>query len=345
MGPLIPDAGPRGARLARRLRGMALEWLGFVALTLTFPLLLVVAGAVDLVLWIASRKPWVAVRLLAFLWWFLLGSLRGELGLARLWIASGGRDTPARRRGVYRLRQRWMGDLFDGVRRLFGLRLEVEGLEDVAPGPVLILMRHASIIDNTMPDALIGRAHGLGLRFVLKRELQMIPPFDIGGRWVPTIFVRRGSGDTARELDDLRLLGRDLTPEEGILLYPEGTRHTPAKLRRAQEIVAERQPHVAPLANRLRNVLPPRLGGALALLEETRGTDVVFCGHVGFDGFQYVSDVWAGRLVGTTIRVRFWRHAAGTIPAGEQALTEWLYAQWQVLDDWVGAQRAGDGGA
>jgi 1-acyl-sn-glycerol-3-phosphate acyltransferase len=315
---------------------MAIEWALFIVVTLTFPVLALVAGAVDLVRWIASRKPFVAVRFLAFLWWYLLGSIRGELGLARLWIASRGRDTPARRRGVYRLRQQWMGGLLDGVRRLFGLRLEVDGLEEVAPGPVLILMRHTSIIDNTLPDAIIGRAHGLGLRFVLKRELQMIPPIDIGGRWVPTSFVRRASGDTARELEDLRLIGRDLSPEEGIILYPEGTRHTPEKLRRAQKIVAERQPHVAPLANRLRNVLPPRLGGALALLREARGIDVVFCGHVGFDGFEHVSDIWAGGLVGTTVRVRFWRHAADTVPVGEQALTEWLYEQWQALDDWVG---------
>ena len=32
----------------------------------------------------------------------------------------------------------------------------------MAPGPVLIMMRHASIIDNTIPDTVVGRAHGLG---------------------------------------------------------------------------------------------------------------------------------------------------------------------------------------
>jgi 1-acyl-sn-glycerol-3-phosphate acyltransferase len=74
---------------------------------------------------------------------------------------------------------------------LFGLRFEVEGLDLAGPGPVLILSHHASIIDNTLPDANVGRAHELGLRFVLKRELQMLPTIDIGGRWVPTVFVRR----------------------------------------------------------------------------------------------------------------------------------------------------------
>ena len=175
------------------------------------------------------------------------------------------------------------------------------------PGPVVIMIRHASIIDNLLPDSLIAREHGLGLRYVIKRELQMIPTIDIAGRWVPTNFVRRASGDTEGEVERLRLLAHDLGPDEGILIYPEGTRHTVAKLPRAKEKIAASQPDIAPLADRLQNLLPPRLGGPLALLEEAEGIDVVFCAHVGFDGFEKVSDVWSGALVGETIRVRFWR--------------------------------------
>src|SRR5260370_837562 len=183
MGPLLPDDGPRGARLRRRARGIAIEGVAFVALTLLFPLLLLAAVAVDLVLWVIRRK---------------------------------------------------------------------------------------SIIDNALPDAVLGRAHDLGLRFVIKRELRALPTIDIGGRWVPTNFVRRRSGDTEGELEKLRTLAIDLQPDEGILIYPEGTRCTAEKLAHAQAIIAERQPEVGPLAARLRHVLPPRLGGTLALLEATR---------------------------------------------------------------------------
>ncbi len=186
----------------------------------------------------------------------------------------------------------------------------------MAPGPVLILMRHASIIDNAMPDAVLGREHDIGLRFILKRELRMLATIDIGGGWVPTAFVARGSGDTERELETLRTLAIDLEPQEGILLYPEGTRHTDKKLARAQEIIRERLPEIAPLADQLHHTLPPRLGGALTLLDATRGTDVVFCGHVGLDGFEYISDIWGGGLVGGTVRVKLWRHAASSIPEG-----------------------------
>jgi len=343
VGPIFPDGGPRGARLARRARGIAIETGLLVLVALTLPLLLLAAAAVDLVLWVLRRKPWMAVRLVLMALWFLAGELRGITTLGLIWLASAGRDTRTRRRRVYRLRQRWCGGHLAGVRRLFGLRFEIEDLELASPGPVLVLIRHASIIDNTLPDAIIGAAHDLGLRFVIKRELETIPTIDVGGRWVPTVFVRRGSGDTDRELAQIRRLGEQLDPDEGLAIYPEGTRHTDAKLLRAKEILAERQPHLAPLAAGLRHVLPPRLGGPIALLDATRGTDVVVCGHVGLDGFEYISDIWRGGLVGTTVRVKLWRHAAAEVPADPDELVRWLYARWQELDDWVGAQKAREG--
>ncbi|MEA2448270.1 MAG: hypothetical protein QOG63_202, partial [Thermoleophilaceae bacterium] len=199
--------------------------------------------------------------------------------------------------------------------------------------------RHASIIDGVLPDAFIGHAHGLGLRFVIKRELEMLPTMDIGGRWVPTIFVRRQSADAAGEVAAVRRLARDLGDDEAVLIYPEGTRYTPEKLARAQALIAERQPAVAPLAARLRHVLPPRLGGPLALLDESPGTDVVVFGHVGLDGFEHIRDVWRGGLVGTTVRLRFRRHPASSVPATEAERAEWLYERWLELDRWVGEQR------
>jgi 1-acyl-sn-glycerol-3-phosphate acyltransferase len=342
-GPLFPDDGPLGARVQRRAKGLGVELGGFVVLTLLFPFAIAAAAAVDLVLWLVRRKPWMAVRLVAFAWWFLLAELRGLLALAVIYATTGGplgRGSKRRRRLVYDLRIHWCRSHLAGIGKLFGVTIETEGLDEAGPGPVLIFIRHASIIDNTLPDALVGHAHGLGLRFVLKRELEMLPVFDIGARWVPTVFVRRGSGDTAAEVERLRRLPRDLGPGEAILVYPEGTRHTDAKLARAKEVVAERQPHLAERAAKLRNVLPPRLGGPLALLEEAAGTDVVFCAHVGLDGFELISDIWRGGLVGQTIRAKFWRVPAAEIPTDESERVAWLYDHWQRVDDWVGEQKA-----
>ena len=340
-GPLIADDSSHASRAARRLRGITVEVVLLVLVTALAPVLLAGAGAVDAALWLRRRKPWMAVRLLAMLWWFLVGELYGLLGLLAIWVVSAGRDSTRRREAVFRLKRRWLGSHLAGIRVLFKLKFESEGLELAGPGPVLVMIRHASIIDNALPDAIIGRAHGLGFRFVIKRELQMLPTIDIGGRWVPTLFVRRASGDTAAELDRMRALTENMSSRDGLLIYPEGTRCTPEKLARAKQTIARRQPEIAPLAERLRNLLPPRLGGTTLLLEEARGADVVVFGHVGLDGFEHVSDIWDGGLVGTTVRMKFWRYPAAEVPVERDELVTWLYRRWQDLDDWVGEVRAG----
>jgi 1-acyl-sn-glycerol-3-phosphate acyltransferase len=323
------------------VRGITVEVSSFILVTLLSPPLLLCGAAVDGALWLRRRKPWMAVRLLAMLWWFLAGELCALLGLLGIWALSGGRDSPRRRARVYRLKRRWLGSHLAGIRALFGLRFEVEGLELAGPGPALVMIRHASIIDNALPDAIVGRAHGLGFRFIIKRELQMLPTIDIGGRWVPTLFVRRASGDTPAEIERMRALTIDMSSSDGLLIYPEGTRFTPEKLARAKEIIAERQPEIAPLAARLRNVLPPRLGGTVELLESARDADVVIFGHVGLDGFEHISDIWSGGLVGTTVRLKFWRFPATEVPRDRDELVAWLYARWQELDDWIGKIRSG----
>lgn len=341
-GPLFPDQGPLGSRIKRRLIGGTAEVLGFVLLTVLSPLLMIVAALVDLTLWVKRRKPWVSVRLVPAIWWFLFGEMKAGLKLILIYVFTGGpfgTGSIRRRRWVYVLRIAWARNHLGAIKFLFGLKFDVEGEECTAPGPYILMIRHASIIDNLLPDVLIGKKRGIGVRFVIKREIQALTPIDIGGRWIPTVFIRRGSLDPQTEIAAVRSLTHDMSPGEIVGIYPEGTRPTPAKIARAQEIIAERQPEIATLAARLNHLLPPRLGGPLALLDEAAaGTDVVFCAHTGFDGLRSVGDIWAGDLVGKTIRVRFWRVAASEIPADEAARTEWLFDRWQILDDWVGEQ-------
>jgi hypothetical protein len=94
------------------------------------------------------------------------------------------------------------------------------------------------------------------------------------------------------------------------------------------------------LAARLQHLLPPRLGGTLLLLESARDADVVLFGHVGLDGFEYVSDIWSGGLVGSTVHLKFWRFAAADVPSERDQLIAWVYERWQELDNWVGEMRS-----
>lgn len=341
-GPLFPDQGPLGNRIKRRLIGGTAEILGFILLTVLSPLLIVLALLVDLALWIRSRRPFVTIRMVAVIWWFLFGEIKAYLKLILIYATTGGpwgRGSIRRRRIVFELRIAWVRNHLIAIRILFGLNFVLEGEENTAPGGYIFMPRHVSILDNLIGDAFVGHPHGIGVRYVIKQEIQALTPIDIGGRWIPTVFVKRGSIDPVTEIAAVRALTHDMSQGEIMAIYPEGTRPTPKKIKRAQEVIADRQPEIAPLAARLNHLLPPRLGGPLAVLDEAgAGTDVVFCGHVGFEGIRTVRDVWIGALVGREIRIRFWRYDGSSIPTGEAERTEWLYERWQMMDDWVGEQ-------
>ena len=336
-GPLFPDEGPLSDRLIRRVRSIGLETLLFVLITVASPLLVPAAAIVDAARFVTGRRQWMALRLLAMAWWFLLGEMRAYATAAAIALFSRyGSDR--RRRWSYSLRVRWMAGHVAGLRAIMGLKFEIEGLEESGPGPVVIFMRHASIIDNSLPDALAARAHGMGLRYVIKRELESLGAIDIVARWIPTYLAARDSKDTDADVAAVRKLTENFGPDtrEGILIYPEGTRFTAERLARAKTVIAERQPENAERANRLQHILPPKLGGPIAVLEETAPCDVVFCGHAGFDGLRTVGDIWRGKLVGNTIHVRFQRFPASDVPAGREEKVAWLYERWQEVDDWVG---------
>jgi 1-acyl-sn-glycerol-3-phosphate acyltransferase len=340
---LVPPDDQPGVRRRRILRGLVREVGGLALLTVLFPLLIVAAAAVDLALWLRRRKPWMAVRLLVLVWWFLLCEVRGLLGVLRTWVLSGGpfaRDTDARRRRVYRLQVDWATRNLACVRRLWRLRFEVDGQELVGSGPVIVLYRHASIIDNALPAELISKACGIDLRYVLKDDLQSLPTLDLGARWVPTCFVHRASADPAREIERVRMLAHDLTRErDGVLIFPEGTRGTPAKLAalKGREDIGDEA--LRERIAQLRVLLPPRTGGPLAVLDEAPHAAVVVCGHTGLEGFNTTRTLWGGELVDATIRVRFWRHERSELPDDPEELAEWLFDRWQQLDDWTAGVR------
>ena len=176
---------------------------------------------------------------------------------------------------------------------------------------------------------------------MIKRELQAIPTIDIGGRWCPTFFVRRGSGDTAGESAALRSLLDGIGDGESVLIYPEGTRATAKKIARAKEIIAERQPEVSPLADRLQNVLPPRLGGPLELLDEAAGGGSTSSSAATSASTASSTSATSGPAASSGRRSRCASGAApqAEIPTTEQERIEWLYEHWQELDEWVGEKR------
>jgi 1-acyl-sn-glycerol-3-phosphate acyltransferase len=302
-----------------------------------YPLLLAAALAVDLV----RRDRLALARLATFAAVYLLAELAGLAASFALWLAGGtwcGADRERFLAWNFRLQRLWARSLLAATQRVFALRLVVEGGGEAARGPLLVFPRHTSLADVLLPAVLLGDRQRLRLRWVLKRELLADPCLDVVGSRLPNVFVDRSALRSEREIAAVTRLGEGLGPRDGVLIYPEGTRFTPERLRRA---IARLEPARRGRLEGLRHLLPPRAGGATALLAAAPDADVLVLGHVGLEGLSHVRDLLSGALVGRSVRVRSWRHAAASVPREREAALAWLDARWRELDAWVDARLRG----
>lgn len=319
---------------ARRLVTIPTLYLFWFLMLGLLPLLLPVALVIDLVRALRGQKP-TAWRLLAFVVVYLTAEALTLIGCLGIWIGSGfGTNRPRLLDWTYALQRGWANALWDTACAVFDLRVSVSGDELATPGPLVVFSRHASIVDNILPFQVFARQHHFDLRYVIKKELVLDPAMDIAGHWLPNHFVERGGSDSDRELAALRRLATGLGEKEGVVIFPEGTRFTESKQRRILGILEKRNPRFFEKARRLRHVLPPRPGGAIAILEAAMA-DVALVAHHGLDGFASIGDIWSAGMVGKHVLVRISRIPYETIPSGRNERIDWLFRLWSEMDDWL----------
>jgi 1-acyl-sn-glycerol-3-phosphate acyltransferase len=322
------------SRRALTISCCLLIWLLLMA---AFPLLVIAGAIIDL-----SRGGgvWIITRCVLFFPFYFCCEVIGIVASLVIWLASGVWAGASRERFLdwnFALQRWWANALCRGAQRIFRISIEVEGADELRNGPVIVFFRHASVADTLLPAVFIANPNGLKLRYVLKHELLLDPCLDIVGNRLPNSFVRRNSGDSFRVVELMENLG----PRDGVIIYPEGTRFTDAK--RGQiidQLQRKGETYLAGKARELKNVLPPRLGGPLNLLERNEAADVVFCAHFGFDGVVDLRDFLRGSLIGRVVNVRFWRVPFGSIPKSREERMEWLFENWARVDEWVGRQKA-----
>jgi len=325
--------------LARRLVTIPLYVGLFGGALCALPGILIITAIVD----VARGTPWGATRSVLFFIWYLMCEVIGVMMSGMLWCAALITGQLGGVRYVdwhFALQWWWARMVLRGAELTLGMRFEVEGDCDVGAGPMVVFIRHASVGDTILPAVFLSGRHGLRLRYVLKRELLWDPCLDIVGNRLPNCFVRRGGADTEAEVAAIGRLAAGVRRQEGVLIYPEGTRFTEAKRARILAKLEQMGELArADQARQLRYVLPPRAGGSLALLESLPAADVVFCAHVGFDDITRFSDFLDGGLVRKTVRVAFWRVRAVDVPRDRDARLDWLFRQWKRVDDWVVERR------
>lgn len=319
----------------RRVITIAIYSIAWLLVSLLWPIWIPVSFFVGLI----RKQRFIVLRMLFFVWGFLTIELMGLAGAGLVHMTS--------RRGSEKFQDRffklylwWGTSIFRWIKWLLNISVEVQGDDAIGTGPVLVFIRHASIIDTALPLVYMSNTKGLRLRYVFKRELLMDPCIDVAGHAWPNYFIDRG-GDPAKELEGVRKLTYELG-EEGVLLFPEGTRFTKLKQKRAIRVLGRTHPSLVPLAESMTHCLPPKPGGVLTLMEAAPHADILVVAHRGLEGFAEVSDLLRGGVVGKKLEIKMWRIPAEEIPPPDKRLT-WLFKLWKQVDDFAAQGFAGSG--
>lgn len=334
---IVETFATRWGRRALTLTLYPALFAGYVA---TFPFTLALCLVLDAVR--GSRGT--LTRTLVFFGLYLACEIAGIVAAFLLWLAY--RLLPGVSHSRYlhwnfRLQCLWARALGRGGFRIFRMKVTIDEPRPLGARPLLLLVRHVSTADTILASIFVAERYGIVLRYVLKRELLWDPCLDIVGNRLVNVFVRRGGGDTEADLAAVTSLTEGLQPHEGILIYPEGTRFTAAKRRRIIEKLSQREDEVAASRARdLTHVLPPRLGGTLALLERASTWDIGICTHIGMDDATSFADFLGGALVGSEVRVRIDIHRGDTLPRDREGLTEWIYDRWREVNRFVATRGA-----
>jgi len=232
----------------------------------------------------------------------------------------------------FRLQAWWAANILGLLRATTGIRVTAENVDQLRPGPVVLLCRHASLADSLVSAWVITSLAHMHPRYVLKRELLIDPCLDIVGNRLPNYFLDRDAPDSQVELDALTRLSTGMGARDIAVIFPEGTRASPKKRDRVMQKLGERDPVRAERLRALQHLLPPRPAGSAALIAGSSDADIVVAWHVGFDGL----DTFGGILrhlahKPTPVRFRARRIARADVPSGD-AFTEWLDAVWLQSD-------------
>jgi 1-acyl-sn-glycerol-3-phosphate acyltransferase len=133
----------------------------------------------------------------------------------------------------------------------------------------------------------------------------------------------------------VRRLGEQLDDATAVVIFPEGRLFRPDRLERAKQRLAAANPDRSTRLASLSNVLPPRPGGVLALLDAVPA-DVVVIAHSGLDRYASFRALAKAVPLRDPVRVTAWRIPRDTLPTGDEERLRWLDEQWCLVDDRVG---------
>ncbi len=320
--------------MRRRAKTIPAIFLAVPVWFLLTPIMLPAMLVFDLV---TGRPDLPLARLWLFALVFCLHEWIGITQAARLWVTGGfGRRLDA---VAHEKTQGWWStSLLHWAERLLRVHLDV-GDAAMPSGIVIVLSRHASMVDAIIPAHIFPTLLHRPVHYVMKKELQNVPNIDIYGHRLGNHFVDR-SGDTANEVEQIAQLAEHAKPEAGLVIFPEGTYGTPANKERIGRSLARRGDEVAAnLNDELVHLLPPKPAGTQALLSHCPDSAVVLLAHTGLEGVAEFGGLRKQLPLRHPVVVRWWEIDRSTIPVDPDEQVEWLNDQWRAIDSWVSEHR------
>lgn len=295
------------------------------------PVLAPAAAVADLA---RGRTELPTLRVYGFLTQYLCNDSLEVLLAPLLWVRArfgtglGSVASTARHQRLQDWSARVMADRAD---RLLGLpvRMAAEDRAQLQPGPVIVLCRHVSLFDASLPG-LIYEPLGYRVRGVIMAELLADPGFDLIYGRTGSVFIPRDDGPAA--VGAVRQMADGADERTALVIFPEGRLFRTGVRDRALTRLADRDPERAARLGSLTRVLPPRPGGFLALLDAAPTADVVLLDHRGLDDLDSL-----GRLLGRVplrrpVTVTARRFERATIPTDRDERVRWLDQRWSELD-------------
>ncbi len=317
--------------LLRRLVTIPLLFVTAALLAILALPLLIVASAISKLTWAKG-----ATSALLFVLGYVYFQLGGMRRLFFTWLLHRNHDDYIDRNRA--VQYWWANSLKRWVQHCFRLRFQLSGTEALHGRPCMVFPRHASLADTVVPIVFYGSPQKVRLRYVLKRELLWDPCLDVGGNRVPCHFVDRSGQDSQGAVRAVRALTAGVGEVEGIAMFPEGTRYTPKK---AAKLAQSEKPELRAMIERWPNLLPPRMGGTLAMLEANPGLDILFIAHSGFEPAAELHELLSGAWIGADIRLHCWRVKFEDTPEASKH-REFILAQWDQMQTIVSKLAAGE---
>ncbi|MEA2451519.1 MAG: hypothetical protein QOG04_229 [Actinomycetota bacterium] len=323
----------------RRLVVAPLVFVLCLALIALSPLFLLVAAIVD----VFAPGKWRTLRMVAFGTFYLVMEVMGLIVMVILWIRFGfgtQLGTEKAKDAHFHFMGLWLGLQYKAVKKLFGLRVNIEERPTPQPGPVLVFCRHAGPGNSLLLIGTMMLAYKRKPRIVMLAKLQWDPLFDTMGNRLPNRFIKHDKKDADLYVNSIGELARGLGDQDAFVLFPEGKDFTQRLRLKAIDYLRDKGfDRHADRATSMLNVLPPRHRGPSVAITNAPDADVVFVAHSVLEEIGTFKELWRRIPLTDPIDAQYWRIPPSEVPDNEADLIEWLYGWWERIDEWIAAHK------